>query len=84
MVSPEYVRYLVEVANEKMEANRKRTERFFGLLQSSSFVGLITVDNGNHVSMNESFNLTGDSVDDAPSEKKNGQTSSGILCFNCG
>lgn len=37
MVSPEYVRYLVEVANEKMDANRKRSERFFALLQSNGF-----------------------------------------------
>jgi tRNA wybutosine-synthesizing protein 3 len=35
MVTPEYVRYLVQVANEKMEANRNRTERFLRLLQSN-------------------------------------------------
>ncbi|XP_061345502.1 tRNA wybutosine-synthesizing protein 2/3/4 isoform X2 [Gastrolobium bilobum] len=35
MVTPEYVRYLVEVANDKMEANRKRTERFLQMLQSN-------------------------------------------------
>ncbi|KAM1108590.1 hypothetical protein ACFX2B_005165 [Malus domestica] len=34
MVSREYVRFLVRVANEKMEANRKRTEAFFQALQS--------------------------------------------------
>ena len=28
MVSKDYVRFLVEVANEKMEANRKRSEGF--------------------------------------------------------
>lgn len=39
MVSPEYVRYLVEVANEKMEANRKRAEGFLRALQSNGFVG---------------------------------------------
>ncbi|KAF7811166.1 tRNA wybutosine-synthesizing protein 2/3/4 [Senna tora] len=52
MVSPEYVQYLVKVANEKMEANRKRTERFFGLLLSNS----------NIMSMNESLSLTDVSV----------------------
>lgn len=40
LVSPEFVRYLVDVANEKMEANRKRTERFFrALRQSDGFAG---------------------------------------------
>lgn len=98
MVPPEYVRYLVEVANEKMEANRKRTERFFGLLQSSCFVGSMTADNSNNMSINEPLNLTDVSVHgeglacddvqvggDAPSEKRNGETSSGIFiiifCF---
>ncbi|KAI0497892.1 hypothetical protein KFK09_021130 [Dendrobium nobile] len=33
MVSPEYVRYLIGVANEKMEANRRRTDNFFRVLQ---------------------------------------------------
>lgn len=47
MVSREYVRFLVGVANEKMEANRKRTEAFFQALQSEGggFVGP-TVANG--------------------------------------
>ncbi|PON43912.1 BTB-kelch protein [Parasponia andersonii] len=40
MVSSEYVRYLVGVANEKMEANRKRTEGFLlTLLNNGGFVG---------------------------------------------
>lgn len=39
MVSPDYVRYLVEIANEKMEANRKRTEGFLRALLSNGFVG---------------------------------------------
>ncbi|GAV85023.1 Met_10 domain-containing protein/TYW3 domain-containing protein/Kelch_2 domain-containing protein/Kelch_4 domain-containing protein/Kelch_6 domain-containing protein [Cephalotus follicularis] len=37
LVSREYVRFLVDVANEKMEANRKRTEGFFKLLRSDKF-----------------------------------------------
>ncbi|XP_051125292.1 tRNA wybutosine-synthesizing protein 2/3/4 isoform X2 [Andrographis paniculata] len=32
MVSPEYIEYLVDVANEKMEANRKRTDLFYNKL----------------------------------------------------
>ncbi|KAK4439340.1 tRNA wybutosine-synthesizing protein 2/3/4 [Sesamum alatum] len=39
MVSPEYVRYLVEVANEKMGANRKRTDLFHSKLINNSFAG---------------------------------------------
>lgn len=39
MVSPEYVEYLAEVANEKMEANRKRTDLFLTKLISNSFCG---------------------------------------------
>ncbi|RVX07901.1 tRNA wybutosine-synthesizing protein 2/3/4 [Vitis vinifera] len=38
LVSPEYVRYLVGIANEKMETNRRRTEGFLQALQSSGFV----------------------------------------------
>ncbi|KAL8032845.1 hypothetical protein ABFX02_13G123600 [Erythranthe guttata] len=39
MVSREYVEYLVEVANEKMGANRKRTDFFFSKLIDSGFPG---------------------------------------------
>ncbi|KAG8385740.1 hypothetical protein BUALT_Bualt03G0076600 [Buddleja alternifolia] len=39
MVSPEYVKYLVEVANAKMEANRKRTDVFHNKLIISGFSG---------------------------------------------
>lgn len=37
MVSPEYVEYLVGVANEKMEANRKRTDLFLNSLLKNGF-----------------------------------------------
>lgn len=40
MVSPEYVRYLVGIANEKMAANRNRTDAFLGLFTASK-VGLL-------------------------------------------
>ncbi|KAI4295895.1 hypothetical protein L6164_035891 [Bauhinia variegata] len=93
MVSHEYVRYLVEVANEKMEANRKRTERFHEILLSSGFVRTMIRDDGNHVSPNESLHLTngyvdrehlvsdGDQVenDGAFLENKNGETHSGFV-----
>ncbi|XP_062088464.1 tRNA wybutosine-synthesizing protein 2/3/4 [Humulus lupulus] len=39
MVSPNYVQYLVGIANEKMEANRKRAEGFLLTLRKNGFVG---------------------------------------------
>lgn len=39
MVSPEYVEYLVELANEKMEANRRRTDNFLDTLLKNGFLG---------------------------------------------
>lgn len=49
MVSPEYVRYLVGIANEKMEANRKRSDGFFRVLRSSGFTGEIVAESGDQV-----------------------------------
>ncbi|CAN8246270.1 unnamed protein product [Cochlearia groenlandica] len=37
MVSPEYVKFLVDIANEKMVANRKRTDGFGLALRSNGF-----------------------------------------------
>ena len=34
VVSPEYIRYLVGIANCKMEANKKRMDGFLDVLQS--------------------------------------------------
>lgn len=39
MVSSEYVKYLVELANEKMEANRRRTDNFLTALLKNGFLG---------------------------------------------
>lgn len=39
MISPEYVRYIVGIANEKMEANRKRTDGFLHVLQVKGLPG---------------------------------------------
>lgn len=39
MVPREYVQYLVRVANDKMEANRKRTDLFFEKLLENGFPG---------------------------------------------
>lgn len=49
MVSPEFVGYLVGVANEKMEANRKRTEGFFRALQRSG--GFAECDGGDRTAV---------------------------------
>ncbi|XP_052201348.1 tRNA wybutosine-synthesizing protein 2/3/4 isoform X2 [Diospyros lotus] len=38
-VSPEYVRLLVDIANEKMEANKRRTDGFLNALLSNGFGG---------------------------------------------
>lgn len=46
-VSREYMRFLVGIANEKMEANRRRTEGFLQtLLQKKGFGGTIKLVNG--------------------------------------
>ncbi|KAL9285717.1 TRNA wybutosine-synthesizing protein/4 [Arabidopsis thaliana] len=37
MVSPEYVKFLVDIGNEKMDANRKRTDGFSVALTSNGF-----------------------------------------------
>lgn len=37
MVTPEYVKFLVEIANDKMETNRKRTDVFFDYLLKNEF-----------------------------------------------
>lgn len=34
VVSPDYIRYLVRIANSKMEANKKRMGGFLDLLQA--------------------------------------------------
>ncbi|KAJ4828742.1 hypothetical protein Tsubulata_025157 [Turnera subulata] len=39
LVSPDYVRFLVGLANEKMEANRKRAAGFLDVLRENGFVG---------------------------------------------
>ena len=45
MVSREYLRFLVGVANEKFEANRKRTDAFLEALMSESG-GFVAVADG--------------------------------------
>lgn len=39
MVSPEYVEYLVDIANGKMGLNRKRTDAFYNKLTENGFPG---------------------------------------------
>lgn len=52
MVSPEYVRFLVGIANEKMEANRKRTDGFFQALRSNMVVSPAVLLSEDQVVMN--------------------------------
>jgi len=78
MVTPEYVRYLVQVANEKMEANRKRTQRFFQVMQST---GSLIADNGDRLlSTNEACNHL-QLEDESQLGNGNAETSEGIVCF---
>nr|CAB3458087.1 unnamed protein product [Digitaria exilis] len=46
VVSPEYIRYLVRIANCKMEANKKRMDGFLDLLQTKGLSGLSDSCNG--------------------------------------
>uniref|UniRef100_A0A0E0LL90 tRNA wybutosine-synthesizing protein 2/3/4 n=1 Tax=Oryza punctata TaxID=4537 RepID=A0A0E0LL90_ORYPU len=39
VVSPDYIRYLVRIANSKMEANKKRMDGFLDLLQAKGLLG---------------------------------------------
>ncbi|XP_058094324.1 tRNA wybutosine-synthesizing protein 2/3/4 isoform X2 [Magnolia sinica] len=48
MVSPEYVRYLVGIANEKMMANRRRTDGFLQVLQFMVSPGTTAVKIDSH------------------------------------
>ncbi|XP_071697573.1 tRNA wybutosine-synthesizing protein 2/3/4-like isoform X2 [Rutidosis leptorrhynchoides] len=59
MVSKEYLNYLVLIANEKMEANRKRTDSFHdALLKSELFI--VPPENGTAKGDLEIFNLDQD------------------------
>ncbi|KAK9056395.1 hypothetical protein SSX86_027485 [Deinandra increscens subsp. villosa] len=56
MVSKEYMNYLVGIANEKMEANRKRTDLFHDALLNNEFIARPEICTGNgdydHLNMN--------------------------------
>jgi len=70
MVTPEYVKYLVQVANEKMEANWNRTDRFLRLLQNN---GSMVKDNSNRLSLTNGVELVCDNLQlDHESQLTNG------------
>lgn len=46
LVSKEYVRFLVDLANQKMEANWKRTQGFLSGLRENGFVGPSVSEDG--------------------------------------
>lgn len=78
MVTPEYVRYLVKVANDKMEANRKRTERFFEILKSN---GSVIADDYSRLSLaNEACDHL-ELDDESQLQNGNAATSTGQLSF---
>ncbi|PSS24836.1 TRNA wybutosine-synthesizing protein [Actinidia chinensis var. chinensis] len=52
LVSPEYVRWLVGIANEKMEANWKRTDNFLSSLLGNGFGGTDVVETSEGVLVN--------------------------------
>lgn len=72
MVTPEYVRFLVRVANDKMEANRKRTERFHALLLQSNSNGSQTGLVCDHLQLDDESQLA----------NGNAETNSGIFVDN--
>ncbi|XP_059624191.1 tRNA wybutosine-synthesizing protein 2/3/4 [Cornus florida] len=61
MVSPEYIRYLVGIANEKMEANRRRTDSFLNALISHGFTGIEVSESVNGPSVNAKGDINGGS-----------------------
>jgi tRNA wybutosine-synthesizing protein 3 len=79
MVSPEYVRYLVGVANEKMEANRKRTEGFLRALQRSD--GFAEYDGGDRTAVDAALSDGNGSMcgEGAHVEERDGNTQLGNL-----
>ncbi|GAU18390.1 hypothetical protein TSUD_202790, partial [Trifolium subterraneum] len=83
MVTPEYVRYLVQVANEKMEANRNRTERFLRLLQSNE--SMLQGDNSNHLPPTNGVELVCDHLRlDDQSQFTNGNAPENQSVIVCG
>lgn len=77
MIPPEFVRYLVEVANEKMEANRKRTDGFLRALQHSGGF----VESGERTVVNAAFSDSNGSTysEDADVEERDADAHSGIV-----
>ena len=80
LVSPEYVRYLVGIANEKMEANHRRTEGFLQSLLRSGFMESFKGGSGLDGAMGD---LELDCINckdgDANSERINAEKQSGNL-----
>ncbi|GJR14349.1 tRNA wybutosine-synthesizing protein 2/3/4 isoform X1 [Tanacetum coccineum] len=72
MVSKEYLGYLVEIANEKMEANRKRSDSFHDALLKSEFFRVADIGDCESLNLNQEISsgledipLTKESKDDS-------------------
>lgn len=80
MVSSEYVRYLLQIANQKMETNWRRTEGFLQALQSSCFLESSNKGSVPDGAMADDEHGCSDCKDgDAVSERTNSEKQSGNL-----
>uniref|UniRef100_A0A7N0UT81 SAM-dependent methyltransferase TRM5/TYW2-type domain-containing protein n=2 Tax=Kalanchoe fedtschenkoi TaxID=63787 RepID=A0A7N0UT81_KALFE len=69
LVSTEYVEFLVGVANQKMEANRKRTDGFFQALLGNGFGGLGVAEMKDCAEINEVADSINGGVEQTQLEK---------------
>lgn len=79
MVSPEYVEYLVYIANEKMGANRKRTDLFHNKLTENGFPGSEIQVHGGIISNGEGTNLEAKRIEVLGSEQSEMEVLEGQL-----
>ncbi|XP_078437024.1 met-10+ like family protein / kelch repeat-containing protein isoform X2 [Wolffia australiana] len=70
MVSPEYIRYLVEIANDKMRENKKKTDAFYRALSCQTIVSSVETSN---TSLGRSNNISGEPKAIKPSADKDFQ-----------
>lgn len=79
MVSKDYLRFLIGIANEKMEANRRRTDAFFRALMDAGSLLNVTSAIGNGTVCSEDGVLDEDTND---LERPNGESHVGLAGVN--